>query len=390
MVDCGFLLISAWALVSIFGVFYYMDDPNKWTLTPIPFLYLFGVFLLFTRMFIFSASKWDNAMGDFVFKRSQILDVLCIFFILFSIFNILNTDFSVSSMSFNDIEKHASDNYSNHIDHYGEKGYSNFLERITLNYCSWFKMAALICMYMYLCQRRKTFAGLLAICIFLPTFMSSVMRGTRGTLVTEILLFVSAFLLFKRFIPQNTKKSIYAYAGVVGAISLLFLIAVTNSRFSDSTEGAGGSVLAYFGQSMLFFDNGLADSVEGMLYGIRTFKTIYSFWGISLPDGFKPDLFLGTNIGTGFVTFIGMLILDFGFLGTAIVGLIVPWFIQSLCSYRKSFTMASLYLFLFFLNRMILGVFTNASGVDFDYIIAVLFYFVFRIAFDTKVVSSQK
>ena len=381
--DCGFLLISVWTLVAVCGVFLYLDDPIQWQLTLQPFIYLFVAFLLFSRMFIFSGARWSDAMGDFVYRKNNVFDVMCMLFIVFAIFNIFNADFSMSSMSLDEIERNALDNYGEHIDKYGDKGYSNFIERISMNYCSWFKVAALIGMYNNLCQKRNGFAVALGASIFLPTFMNSIMMGTRGTLFTEIMLFLSAYLLYKKYIPKDTKKKMYAIATFVGVISLLVVIAVTNSRFADTKEGSGGSVLAYFGQAMLYFDNGLYDQVNGMLYGLRTFKTVVSFFGVSLPEGFRADFFLGTNFGTGFTTVIGMLILDFGFVGTIVLVTILPFIISKMCTYRKSFTVASLYLYLFFFNRLLFGAFTNGSGADLQYIIAFFFYFFFRFVFDS-------
>lgn len=382
-VDSGFLLIAVWAIVAICGLFLYLDDPNFWTLTPLPFIYLFVAFLLFARMYIFSASKWDIALGDFVYKKNKVFDVLCILFILCTIFNTLNSDFSVSSISMENIERTAADNYDAHIDRLGQKGYSNIIERFTLNFCSWFKVAALIGMYNFLCQRRNKLGLALGVCIFFPTFLNSIMMGTRSTIFTEIMLFLSAYLLYKKYIPKETKKRIFFIASFVGVFLLLFVIAVTNSRFSDSEMGSGGSVLWYFGQSMLYFDNGLADSVDGSFLGARTFKTLYPLFGLKMPISLYADMYLGTSFGTNFTTFIGMLILDFGFIGTLAIGLLLPWLIEKMCFYKKSFTFASLYLYLFFLNRLIFGVFTNVSGADFQYIIAFLFYFIFRFIFDT-------
>lgn len=381
--DCGFLLIGTWALVAVCGVFLYLDNPIQWSLTLFPFLYLFVAFLLLSRMFIFSGNRWSNAMGDFVYQRNKVFDVMCILFIVFATFNILNADFNMSSMSLEEIERNASDNYSDHIDKLGKKGYTNIIERITMNYCSWLKIAALIGMYNYMCQRRNGFALALGFCIFFPTFMNSLMMGTRGTLFSEILLFLSAYLLYKKYIPKSTKKRIYSIATAVGGISLLVVIAVTNSRFADSEGGSGGSVLSYFGQAMLYFDNGLYDSVNGMLYGLRTFKTIFSFFGASLPEGFRADFFLGTHFGTGFTTVIGMLILDFGVIGTLVFVTILPFIISKMCTYKKSFSFANLYLYLFFFNRLLFGAFTNGSGADLQYIIAFFFYFFFRFLFDS-------
>ena len=383
-IDCGFLLISVWAIVAVCGIFLYLDDASMWHLTLQPFIYLFVTFVVYTRLYVLPHKGVKRTVEELAFQKNSALDVMCIAFIVCALFNILNSDFSFSAVSVDEIERNAVDNYSDHVERMGEKGYTNFIERITLNYCSWFKVAALIGMYNLLCQRRNGFAFLLGFCIFIPTFINSISNGTRGTLFTEIIMFLSAYLLYKKYIPKETNKRLFLLAGILGLLSLLFVIAVTVSRFGDSTLGASDSVLWYFGQSMLYFDNGLADCVNGMLYGLRTFKTVLSFFGMGLPEGFSADFFLGTNFGTNFTTFIGMLILDFGFIGTFIIGLIVPWLINKLCSYKMSYTVASLYLYLFFLNRLILGVFSNGTGIDIQYIVALFFYFLFRILFDKK------
>lgn len=384
IVDCGFLLISVWAIVAVCGVFLYIDDTSIWQLTLQPFLYLFVTFVVYARMYVLPHKGVKRTVEDLAFQKNSVLDVMCIAFIVCALFNLLNSDFSMSAVSVEDIERNAVDNYQDHVESMEEKGYTNIIERITLNYCSWFKVAALIGMYNLLCQRRNGFAYLLGFCIFIPTFITSILNGTRGTLFTEILLLLSAYFLYKKYIPKETKKSLYLIAGILGSLSLVFVLAVTVSRFGDSKMGASDSVLWYFGQSMLYFDYGLADCVNGKLYGLRTFKTLLSFFGMGLPEGFRADFFLGTNFGTNFTTFVGMLILDFGFLGTFIIGIIVPWIINKLCSYNPSYTVASIYLYLFFLNRLILGVFANGSGIDIQYIVALFFYFLFRILFDKK------
>ena len=210
------------------------------------------------------------------------------------------------------------------------------------------------------------------------------MIGSRSALFTEVMLYLSGYVLYREYIPHKTKKNLNTIAAFAGAIALLFLIGFTNSRFSDLEMGSGGSLVFYFGQPMLCFNDGIANSVDGYLYGARTFKTILSWFGMSLPDFTSLDDLLGTNFGTNFTTIIGMLVLDFGFIGTLLFGLVLSSVFQRLCMYKKSFTVASLFLYLFFLNRLIFGVFTNKSGADMFYIIAFVFYLFFRFVFEGK------
>ena len=83
-------------------------------------------------------------------------------------------------------------------------------------------------------------------------------------------------------------------------------------------------MLAYLGQAMLQFDYGLADSLRKTYEGAMSFKNLYSLIGIDIPKRFSADSLLGTHIGTGFVTLVGFLVMDFGYIGTVIFSLLFP------------------------------------------------------------------
>lgn len=384
-VDCGFLLIGLWSVISIFGIFWYLDYPQRWHITSIvPFLYLFMTFLIFSKMYVFPSKRMNKSIEKLVRERNKVLEAMCILYVISAIIIILTTDYSRVAFSMEEIERTALDNYDIHADNVGKKLYTNIIERFSLNYFSTFKIGAMIGAFNLCCQRRYVFSTIVALCIIIPSFLDCMMNASRSALFIEIMLYISGYVFYKKYISKKAKKQIYISAAVVGSLILLYLIGVTKSRFEYSEIGSEGSIVFYFGQPMLCFSDGVVDSVRNFLYGVRTFKTIFSWVGIEYPAFLNYDTYCGTHFGSNFTTFIGMLVLDFGLIGTMILGLIISWTIQNILMYGKSFTVASLYFYLFFLNRLMFGVFTNKSGADFFYLIALFFYVFFRFVEDRK------
>ena len=388
-IDCGFLLIGIWSFVAIMGVFLYMSEPYTWDVTLPPFLFLFIAFLLFSRMFVFPLKNADLAIESFVYKQNRIFDALCILFIFCAFINLVTMDFNMSALT--DAETVADELYDKAVGSASKKAYSNIIQRFTMNYTSWFGTAALIGMFSAMCQKRRSLAVLLAIAIYVPGFFSAVMRGSRSMIFSIIMMFISCYFFYKKYIPKSTKKTIYKIVVFWGSFVVLYLVGVTIARFGRGGD-AGDSLLSYFGQSMLNYNFGLADSFDGTYHGARTFKNVLGWVGIPAPV-YSSDLLFGTHFGTDFVTFIGMLLLDFDYIGTIILAIILPWIIKKFCFNKSAFSIAKLYLYLFFLNRLIFGVFVNGSGADLPYIVAFLFYFVFLFLFrdnNGKKISTTK
>lgn len=377
-VDCGFLLIGVWAFVSVTGVFLYMSEPYTWDLTLQPFLFLFIVFVLFGRMYIYPPKNSICYEKSMVYKKSSLFDACCVFFIFCSFVNLLTMDFDITALI--DIEGTADKLYDDALESSSQKGYSNFIERITMNYTSWFGTAALIGLFNAICQKRNKFVVLLSIAIYVPGILTAVMRGSRSMIFSQVMMFAACYLFYKEYIPKKTRRNIYKIGVFAGVFLMIYLFGVTIARFGTG-DSAGDSLLSYFGQSMLNYNYGLADSFDGTYMGARTFKTILEWVGLKLPD-LRPDVMFGTHFGSNFVTFIGMLLLDFNYIGTVIVAIVLPWIIKKLCySNTNTFSIAQLYLYLFFLNRLIFGVFVNGSGADISYIVALIFYIILKLLF---------
>ena len=143
--------------------------------------------------------------------------------------------------------------------------------------------------------------------------------------------------------------------------------------------GVGGSYLHYLGSSMLYFNHGLSDSLKDTFGGIATFGGLMERMGITptmdVHINYAADNLLGTKVGSSFVTFIGSLCMDFGFLMTLIIAVIWPLLINKLVFVNGKLSYPGLYLYLFYFCRLARGVFTNGFDAGVMYYQAFLFYF---------------
>lgn len=381
--DAGFLLIAVWTTISVFCALYYISDPEEWKFTLWPFLYLFGAFLIYTNMFVFHG-KTIHHVGGIAFNKNKLLDVLCYIYMVCAILEIAKMGLDPSAFSLSGVQEGALDAYSAAHEIRDSDVYSNQFEHLFMLYYGQMKIFALIAMFCYFCQRRLKMAYAMAICVILPSFGDALLRASRGSMIELVVLILSCYLMFRSQIPKDVKKSLVKLTSISVVILAAFLFVISLARFGDSDEGVEGSILHYLGHSMLRFNDGICDSVTGTFMGMRTFKNTLLKLGGGIPIVFDADFLLGTHFGTGFTTFVGMMYLDFGFYGTLLFGIALSLLLRRMCLSSRDFSYASLSLYIFFLNRMIMGVFVNASGADFQYYTHILVYFILLILFRGK------
>lgn len=379
--DSGFLLIATWSVIAVFAAICYASEPARWQLALWPFLYLFVAFLIYSSMFVFR-KQTTMPVDRIAHLPNKKLDILCYIFIGCSFLYLMKIGFSPSSFNLSAVQESAVDLYAEAHEVKDGPVYSNQLEHFVMLYYGYFRGVAIIGMFCYFCQKRITLAYLLAFCIVYPYLVDAMQRASRGSMIVLVVMLLCGYLVFKEQIPKNVRRSLLRSSifCVVGLFAVLFVISV--ARFQDSDQGVNGSFIYYLGNSMLHFNYGICDSLDATYMGMRTFKNTLLKLGMPIPPRIDNDFLLGTHIGTGYTTFVGMLCLDFGFVGTLVLGFFISYFFRKLCFYSNQFTYASLYIYFFYLNRMIMGVFVNASGIDFTYYMHILIYvflfFLFR------------
>jgi oligosaccharide repeat unit polymerase len=368
-IDCGFLMISLWTFVAICNFFFYLSVPKEFHLQLWPFLYLFGAFFLYNRLF-FKSEKEVLNVTVFTDGQNKVIDYICYFYVFCLVVNMFSADYSLSSLSLSSVQENAADSYMEY--HAADKWHSQtLLERITMNYAVWFFNVAIIGAFSWI-VRGKTGRGVALLgLLILDQGLKSIQIASRGSLFFVVLLFVAVYLIYKDYIPRKAKKSLKQLALVSGGVLALYMLAITISRFGDMDKGGSDSLFEYFGHSMLTFNYGVADSLDRTFMGSRTFRNII---GLSEDFLFDADAMLGTHFGSGFTTTIGMLCLDFGFLGTLALGVALPWLLLRLIKLDNS--IGGVFVYVFYFHRMMNGVFVNGSGADSAYISMLIVYVV--------------
>lgn len=386
--DAGFLLIFVWAFVAVMCTFNYLTTPKEWVFSLWPFLYLFVAFLIYTNIFVFHKKSGIDITGIVNYKNNK-LDFLCYLYIACSFIYLIIIGFDPSVLSVSGIEANAVDAYNEA--QVGNEGpvYSNQIEHFVMLYYSYFQIVALIAMFSYLCQNRLRLAYLLAFCIFFPYTIYALSRGSRGLLIEQVVFAAIGYIIFRKHIPSKIRKNLLKVTAIAAGFLALFLFAISLARFGDSDDGVGGSIFTYLGHSMLCFNYGICDSLENTFMGLRTFKNTLLKLGVMIPEKWNCDLVLGTHIGTSFSTFIGMLCVDFGFVGVILFGIVFSLIIRKMCGLTSGFTYASLSFYIFYLHRMIMGVFVNGPGADFAYYMNIIVYVFLLIFFRERKPNKQ-
>ena len=125
-------------------------------------------------------------------------------------------------------------------------------------------------------------------------------------------------------------------------------------------------MMYYLGHSMLTFNYGVMDTIQNYANGA------YMFDCSSL-----KDIRFGTHFGTNFITFVGVLYLDFGLVGTVLVAIIF-------CSYfckigrRRYLDIPDIYLLLTYSMLIFNGVFVLGRGYGIQLLEAWIIYFLLK------------
>lgn len=373
VVDEGFLLIAFWGMVASLGIAIFFDNPRAWNLKLWPFVYLVFVFLVFTR-YILQREKRSFPIKSFVKTKNVFLDAINIIYILCAIYELTHIDISVLSYTY--LSQEAQGLY--------EKAHEQMeLVKGPLFYCQRYTSAlfvlAAMSFFNYLSQGRNLFGWSLFSFTFISTLAGNASTATRGVMFSQVLIMVCIYLLYRPYLTNNVKKSIKRGGLIAGTALAAFFVAITVSRFSTSFgvyESPLQSVYYYFGHSMLYFNYGICDVDFSTYGGARTF---HYFSRLLLGTDFTKMSIPETHFGSSFTTSFGLVVLDFGYVGTVVFGLLVSYIMYKMWSGKNRYSFAGMYIYMFYLNRMFMAVFTNSPGSDYNYAWAILTYILLKL-----------
>lgn len=145
--------------------------------------------------------------------------------------------------------------------------------------------------------------------------LQPVMAGQRSVVIYNILTIVLGFFFFKQYMGYFTRKIIRIIGVLVIALTMVPIMAITISRFSQYRQSSiSDYVNWYIGQGNLYFNNyGLDDN--GIRYGDRTFNLVKRLISSDASQNFVErratygNLYVNDDI---FTTFVGDFTIDFG------------------------------------------------------------------------------
>lgn len=226
------------------------------------------------------------------------------------------------------------------------------------------------------------------------TSLSPVFRGILMADRTEIihwgLMFFACIVLFRNVLLSKVKWFFGIMSVPVLTLGLVYVIAVSASRFENEDEGAGGSLLEYTGQQYAnfcyFYDNHNSD----LYYLEREFPTIsYIIFKTQYTDTkeertSREGFFIGV-----FATHVGSWLLDTGIMGSIVISLFFSFVVLLIIKKynREEYDIAEILLLFTLATIPIFGIFYYRFyhiAIALQYIMAIILYILSKITISLK------
>lgn len=358
------LLTVLYAVIAVMGIFYaehynWRDNIELW-----PYLYLFLVFLLYVRP-ILQFQPLTNL------KITKSIKWIIAIYILCTIVNIEQKISPIVTLlqtgSWLSIKAAAYE---------GELGYAtSFFQVIATLFVTTFMPLLLIMSFYYMSDSRLKFVkGLLLLVITItPDILSNILYAYRGGLLIISLSILSVYLIFKDKMNATRKKIWNIIMISIGTALLVLALAITFSRFGE--DDSESSLVSYIGQPMVVFNGGIAVCAENTMEGRYFFSR-----GMKRDEIWKDSyLKTHTNNGSNLNTFVGCSYLDFGFLLTILIAIVVSFYTKSILKDKHKYPIATLYIYIFYLNYLFLGAFHSTIGYSRIVFLSLIAYYFLRI-----------
>lgn len=368
-VDVPFMLILLYAIIALMGVFFFPDFSLNRQIELWPFIFLALTCYLYFNPII-KAKGVYNYSSDV--KISTGLELMFVLYILCAIIKI-GGDFTFvkNAIVGGDWLMMKADLY-NGLSIGNRNGIIAYLANL---YVSVFMHAILIySMYTFTKEDISILKSMFLLLIALtPYIMECILYVYRGGLLTISYLTLMIFLLYYKKMVSRKRRALIIGLSIVASLILVLTLAISLSRFGES--GAGGSIVSYLGQSMLVFNAGIATPISSYANGRYFFL---NFLGLDKSDVWIDSRYnISTSDGSALNTFIGCSYVDFGPVLTIIIAIVISCLLSQLFK-RRSVVFADLYLFAFYLDFLILGVFHCTEGFALRIFMATALYVVLR------------
>lgn len=218
----------------------------------------------------------------------------------------------------------------------------------------------------------------------LASSVSPILRGIMSADRTEIiyygLMFLYCLVFFWRKLTRKLKWALLIITLPVASIGLAYVVAVSESRFEDNSEGAGGSMLAYAGQSYANFCYFYEHHNNDLYYFERELPitslllTNSQYTEVKGERSAKEGFFVGV-----FASHTGAWLLDVGVAGAVILSLLFALLCILVIKYhkRRVFDISEVLLLFILASVPIFGIFYYRfynANIAIQYLVALFLY----------------
>lgn len=321
-IGAGGLLIISFLFYSVCSYVVFNDPtwgaPYK-SLKLYPFVFLY----LMIMLSILPILKWDRLRVDkFNSKSTNFVNAVCWFFIICTLARIGDFKHFFSGLQMMVISSGTGLEVYQEQNRLGEMSSgTSTISNIFAIFSNLLYDIAVICFLFVLHKKNKNkllIAGMaisIVICILVP-----ITAAQRGPTLERLLVLLIFFIAMKRFLPGAVKKIAKYCFAIFGALVSIPIAFITIARFAD--RGIFTSILCYFGQQNLYFNNYAFDN-NGLRYGDRIFPVFKKMLGFNnVPiDYFQcRDKYTSLHINDEvFIGYVGDFMLDFGAIFTILI-----------------------------------------------------------------------
>lgn len=363
------ILLLMYAMVSFCGIIYYQQGTEQWQFDIFYFLYLFFVFFIGVLP-IKNTSKIEvnyspirysvfYKIVSWVFIGLSIYS--CIVYLPQVIFVLTNPDWA---------ELYA-DSHDESL---------AFSGSVLANAFFHIRYLGIVLFFSFLPEKKSIFfKTILGIASFLPVTLVTLTKASRGGIVSLVVSLILSFMIFKPLYPHKTIKRVALIALILMPLAFIYFMAVSTSRFDTNSSTLEDSFLSYIGQPMLCFNYGVMDSITGYANGAYMFNI-----------GDYGRLIKGCHFGSGFITYIGCLYLDYGFWGTIFIAALVAILVKAVINSRKRLGIPELFILVTYFMLLFNGVFILPPSYGQQWIEAAIIYLLLRLfenIFNPKVLA---
>ncbi|MBN1364464.1 MAG: oligosaccharide repeat unit polymerase [Syntrophaceae bacterium] len=342
-INIGILVLFFYVLGTIFSYLFFCHPnyPSDYSdITIEPFIYLYGTFLLFLYPILTIREDKIEKIERPNSNKLFYLVYFIIFVSVFRLFSFISPTIEVLSGGINFAERK-----------------DEIMEGIrivqlpfplsTISYFSALLSNISILIFFHLLafhKNRRFLIILLGICAFLPPALNAIIASSRAVVFIFFGNILFSFMLYKKFIVTKILKILKIFGIIFLFLLMLFVIAVTISRFGDTQSiSLDYWIFKYFGESLINFNGILFGKVENLMYGDRNFSFFRNILGLNNISGndlisLRETALAITGIPSKiFYTFIGQLSIDIGIWGVLLIALIICFWGKKFYNHHNSF-----------------------------------------------------